>query len=120
MLALLPYRLDKDMTVKVADFGFSRDVYVSDYYRLKQSTPLPVKWLAPESLHDKVFTAKSDVVSIDTLILVVSCCFCTVVIWDNLLGDFLIGVRTIPFSGCASDDQLSKGRRNTGPTTSLL
>ncbi|XP_065919834.1 tyrosine-protein kinase receptor UFO-like isoform X2 [Dysidea avara] len=53
--------LDKDMTVKVADFGFSRDVYVSDYYRLKQSTPLPVKWLAPESLYDKVFTPKSDV-----------------------------------------------------------
>jgi len=58
------------MTVKIADFGFSRDVYVSDYYRLKQSTPLPVKWLAPESLLDKVFTVKSDIVSIDTLILV--------------------------------------------------
>ena len=57
-------RLDKDMTVKVADFGFSRDMYRSDYYRLSRNTLLPVKWLAPESLQDKVFTVKSDVVSI--------------------------------------------------------
>jgi len=110
------------MAVKVADFGFSRDVYMSDYYRLSRSTPLPVKWLAPESLHDKVFTVNSDVVSIGTSIrlMLLSCCFYTVVIWDNLLGDFLIGVRTIPFSGSPSDDQLSKGRRKTGPTTPLL
>ena len=58
------------MTVKVADFGFSRYLSSKDYYRLSRSTPLPVKWLAPEALCDKVFTTKSDVVSIDTLILV--------------------------------------------------
>ena len=53
------------MIVKVADFGLSRDIYVSDYYRLdcSKSTPLPVKWLAPEAIFDRVFTTKSDIVS---------------------------------------------------------
>ena len=51
------------MIAKVADFGLSRDVYETDYYRIRHNTPLPVKWLAPEALIDKEFTAQSDVVS---------------------------------------------------------
>ena len=57
------YRLDENMIAKVADFGLSRDVYVTDYYDVGQNTPLPVKWLAPEALIDQVFTTQSDVVS---------------------------------------------------------
>ena len=52
------------MVTKVADFGLSRDVYVSDYYRLDHPALLPVKWLAPEALFDKTFTTKTDVVSV--------------------------------------------------------
>ena len=51
------------MTAKVADFGLTQDIYITDYYRIGHNTPLPVKWLAPETLIDKVFTKQSDVVS---------------------------------------------------------
>ena len=51
------------MAIKGADFGMSRDIYVSDYYQLDRHVPLPVKWLAPEALFDKEFNAKTDVVS---------------------------------------------------------
>ena len=51
------------MIAKVADFGLSRDVYLMDYYRIGHNTRLPVKWLAPEALIDRVFTTQSDVVS---------------------------------------------------------
>ena len=53
------------MVTKVADFGFSRDIYVSDYYRLDHPALLPVKWLAPEALFDRKFTMKTDVVSVN-------------------------------------------------------
>ena len=52
------YRLDQNMTVKVADFGLSRDIYATDYYTMSHSVPLPVKWLEHEALFDRVFNEK--------------------------------------------------------------
>lgn len=39
----------------------TRDIYETDYYRKGGKGMLPVRWMAPESLKDGVFTSMSDV-----------------------------------------------------------
>ena len=56
------YRVNFDLEIKVADFGLSRSMEGKGYYRMGTVVRLPVKWMAPESLVDQVFTTKSDVV----------------------------------------------------------
>uniref|UniRef100_A0A8D0GXK7 Tyrosine-protein kinase receptor n=1 Tax=Sphenodon punctatus TaxID=8508 RepID=A0A8D0GXK7_SPHPU len=53
--------VSEDFTVKIGDFGMTRDIYETDYYRKGGKGLLPVRWMAPESLKDGVFTAFSDV-----------------------------------------------------------
>ena len=49
----------------MADFGLAEELYVKDYFRQDKSDNirLPFKWMAPESLNDRVFSEKTDVVS---------------------------------------------------------
>jgi len=52
--------------IKVADFGLSEDIYTSTYYRQRKTdttVKLPMRWMAPESITDGIFTEKSDIVS---------------------------------------------------------
>ncbi len=58
-------RIDSHYVIKVSDFGLSEDLYAKNYFRqdVETSVKLPVKWMAPESLTDGVFTEKTDVVS---------------------------------------------------------
>jgi len=46
----------------VADFGLTRDIYSTEYYRVEKHTTLPVKWMALESILDGYFDEKTDVV----------------------------------------------------------
>ncbi|KAK7873902.1 hypothetical protein R5R35_005754 [Gryllus longicercus] len=52
---------------KVADFGFARDVIASHVYERKSEGRLPIRWMAPESLYDNIFSVKSDVWSFGVL-----------------------------------------------------
>ena len=60
------HRIDLDNVIKVADFGLSEDVYAKNYYRQTEmeecKVKLPIRWMALESLHDGIFSEKSDVV----------------------------------------------------------
>uniref|UniRef100_A0A6V7MAY0 receptor protein-tyrosine kinase n=1 Tax=Bracon brevicornis TaxID=1563983 RepID=A0A6V7MAY0_9HYME len=53
--------VSKDIVCKIGDFGMTRDIYETDYYKVGQKSMLPIRWMAPESLSDGVFTSDSDV-----------------------------------------------------------
>lgn len=50
-----------NLTVKIGDFGMTRDIYETDYYRKGSKGLLPVRWMAPESLKDGIFSSTTDV-----------------------------------------------------------
>lgn len=83
----------EDLTVKIGDFGMTRDIYETDYYRKGSKGLLPVRWMAPESLKDGVFTSFSDVWSYG------------VVLWE------MVTLASQPYQGL-SNDQV-----NTNSTT---
>ncbi|XP_076066528.1 discoidin domain-containing receptor 2-like isoform X2 [Oratosquilla oratoria] len=47
--------------IKISDFGMSRSLYTSDYYRIEGKALLPIRWMAWESILLGKFTTKSDV-----------------------------------------------------------
>jgi len=57
----------EDNVCKVADFGFSRDVMINNIYERKSEGRLPIRWMAPESLYDNIYTTKTDVWSFGVL-----------------------------------------------------
>ena len=65
-------KIDDEFSVKVADFGLSRSffavVFDSQDVRSKEDgiykpskSKIPIKWSAPETLHENICTTKSDV-----------------------------------------------------------
>ncbi|CAC5420398.1 ALK [Mytilus coruscus] len=46
---------------KIADFGMTKNVFRTNYYRKNGKAMVPVKWMPPEAFHDGVFTTKTDV-----------------------------------------------------------
>ncbi|XP_029176967.1 proto-oncogene tyrosine-protein kinase ROS-like isoform X2 [Nylanderia fulva] len=58
---LISVRNHENRIVKIGDFGLARDIYKDHYYRMKGDHPLPVRWMAPESLMFGIFTSQSDV-----------------------------------------------------------
>ena len=74
-----------DLTVKIGDFGMTRDIYETDYYRKGTKGLLPVRWMAPESLKDGVFTCFSDVWSYG------------VVLWE------MVTLASQPYQGLSND-----------------
>lgn len=60
--------LSQGKMVKICDFGLARDIMHDTNYVSKGSTFLPVKWMAPESIFDNMYTTLSDVWSYGILL----------------------------------------------------
>ncbi|XP_036882224.1 epithelial discoidin domain-containing receptor 1 isoform X3 [Manis javanica] len=51
----------ESFTIKIADFGMSRNLYAGDYYRVQGRAVLPIRWMAWECILMGKFTTASDV-----------------------------------------------------------
>jgi len=87
---LVSVESDNRLVVKIGDFGMTRDIYETDYYRKGDAGLLPIRWMAPESLRDGVFTSNSDVWSYG------------VVLWE------IVTLGEQPYQGCANETVLKE------------
>ncbi|CAH0560029.1 unnamed protein product [Brassicogethes aeneus] len=53
--------LAENNVVKICDFGLAKSMYNNENYKKKSDGPLPLKWMAIESIMDKIFSTQSDV-----------------------------------------------------------
>ena len=95
VISIVCFRISSDGIIKVADFGLSEDIYESEYFKQpkesKEKVKLPLKWMAPESIHYRTFNEKTDVVShhieeLIMLIIIITNSLLKVVLWCSVLG----------------------------------
>lgn len=82
----------ENKTCKVADFGFARDVITNHVYERKSEGRLPIRWMAPESLYDNIFTVKTDVWSFG------------IVMWE------IVTLGSTPYPGLAAAEVMRRVR----------
>ncbi|XP_071806715.1 tyrosine kinase receptor Cad96Ca-like isoform X1 [Asterias amurensis] len=92
--------LGDGLVCKVADFGLARDIAEKNQYEMQSRGRVPVRWMAPESLINNMYTSKSDVWSFGVLL------------WE------LVTLGSHPYPGMSSQkviSELQKGYRLPKP-----
>ncbi|XP_013172285.1 PREDICTED: tyrosine kinase receptor Cad96Ca isoform X2 [Papilio xuthus] len=84
--------ITEERTCKVADFGLARDVAGTHVYERKSDGRLPIRWMAPESLYDDIFSVKSDIWSFGVLL------------WE------IVTLGSTPYPGLSAGDVMRKVR----------
>ncbi len=76
------------VNVKLSDVGLARTLESSTYYRKTSDDKVPVKWMAPECIHDRKYSSKSR----------------CVVLWGVVLGGVQQRDQALSRHECACDD----------------
>ena len=109
----------------MADFGLTEDMYGTNYFRRRKSETgseekVPIKWMAPESIKNGIYTEASDVVSVyNEWFGSISCkqtLSPSVVIWSDCVGDLHLWEGTILWSSSHESPEDTAKRRETGET----
>ncbi|XP_074641375.1 inactive tyrosine-protein kinase transmembrane receptor ROR1-like [Tubulanus polymorphus] len=57
-----------NLMIKISDFGLTKDLYASDYYRVQSKSLLPVRWMPPEAILYGKLSTDSDVWSMGVVL----------------------------------------------------
>ncbi|KAK7078148.1 hypothetical protein SK128_007038 [Halocaridina rubra] len=60
--------VSSERIVKLSDFGMTRPIYESEYYRFNRRGMMPVRWMSPEAIEEGLFTNMSDMWSFGVLL----------------------------------------------------
>nr|XP_039258396.1 fibroblast growth factor receptor 1-like isoform X1 [Styela clava] len=52
---------ERDLNIKISDFGLSRRTYESDYYKAGETESVPIRWMSPEAILYGKYSSQSDV-----------------------------------------------------------
>lgn len=94
--------MDTTLLIKVADFGLAGRILSKDYLRLDKDAgiKLPVKWMAPESLSELIFSQKSDVVCQQPCVLLIVSNYTLLLLLINIIVQWSYGITCWEIFSC--------------------